>query len=288
MAMSILIEKLHHVYSPGTPFAKAALNGVDLEIAAGEWVGIVGATGSGKTTLVQHLNGLLRPTSGRVIVNGTDIGAMRKIPAAVRAAVGMVFQYPEHQLFESTVYDEIAFGPRNLGLSEADVSTRVQEAMKTLELDFNAFRSRVPFHLSGGEKRRVAIAGVLAMRPKVLVLDEPTAGLDPGARKNFIKGMRELHREQNITIIWVSHDMNEIAVLADRLVVMQAGRIIKVGPPRMVFAAAAEILAAGLEIPAVAELARQLAARGENIRTDIVTLDEAFLEISRLLRCRHV
>lgn len=287
MAMSVLIEELRYIYSAGIPFARTALDGVSLEVSAGEWVGLVGATGSGKTTLVQHLNGLLKPASGRVIVNGTNIGAMRKIPAAVRAAVGMVFQYPEHQLFESTVYDEIAFGPRNLGLAEDVVSGRVQEAMKSLELD-NTFRNRVPFHLSGGEKRRVAIASVLAMCPKVLVLDEPTAGLDPGARNNFINRMRELHREQNITIIWVSHNMDEIAVLADRLVVMKEGRIIKAGPPREVFAAAAEIRAAGLEIPVVTDLAQQLAARGEKIRPDIVTPDEAYNEISRLLRCRHV
>lgn len=287
MAMSVLIEDLCHVYAPGTPFAKAALDGVNLEIAAGEWIGIVGATGSGKTTLVQHLNGLLRPTTGRVNVGGVNIGAMKKIPAAVRATVGMVFQYPEHQLFESTVYDEIAFGPRNLGLSEDIVSTRIKEAMMLLGLDYDAFRDRVPFHLSGGEKRRVAIAGVLAMRPRLLVLDEPTAGLDPGTRNSFITRMKELHREQNITIIWVSHNMNEIAGLADRLVVMQEGRIIKIGPPREVFAVTTEIRAAGLEIPAVTDLAQQLKARGEDIRSDLVTQDEAFSEISRLLRCRH-
>lgn len=285
--MSVLIEDLCHVYAPGTPFAKAALDGVNLEIAAGEWIGIVGATGSGKTTLVQHLNGLLRPTTGRVNVGGVNIGAMKKIPAAVRATVGMVFQYPEHQLFESTVYDEIAFGPRNLGLSEDIVSTRIKEAMMLLGLDYDAFRDRVPFHLSGGEKRRVAIAGVLAMRPRLLVLDEPTAGLDPGTRNSFITRMKELHREQNITIIWVSHNMNEIAGLADRLVVMQEGRIIKIGPPREVFAVTTEIRAAGLEIPAVTDLAQQLKARGEDIRSDLVTQDEAFSEISRLLRCRH-
>lgn len=285
--MSVLIEDLCHIYAPGTPFAKRALDRVCLEIAAGEWIGIVGATGSGKTTLIHHLNGLLQPTSGRVMVNGTNIGAMRKIPAAVRATVGMVFQYPEHQLFESTVYDEVAFGPRNLGLSEDVVSMRVKDSLTLLGLDFEAFRNRVPFHLSGGEKRRVAIAGVLAMRPKLLVLDEPTAGLDPGMRNSFITTMKELHRDQNITIVWVSHNMNEIAGLVDRLVVMEEGRIIKSGPPGEVFTAVAELRAAGLEIPAVTDLARKLKARGENIRPDLVTADEAFCEISRLLRCRH-
>lgn len=285
--MSVLIEDLHYVYAPGTPFAKTALDGVNLEIPDREWVGIAGATGSGKTTLIQHLNGLLRPTAGRAVVNGTDFGALKKIPVAVRAAVGMVFQYPEHQLFESSVYDEIAFGPRNLGLSEEVVAARVREAMELLELDYRSFKNRVPFHLSGGERRRLAIAGVLAMRPQLLVLDEPTAGMDPGARKSFINRMRQLHREQNITIIWVSHNMNEIAGLVDRLVVMQDGRIIKTGPPRQVFAAAAEIRAAGLEIPAVTDLAQKLAARGEKISPDLVDQDEAFDEISRLLRCRH-
>lgn len=285
--MSVLIEDLRYVYAPGTPFAKTALDGVNLEIPDREWVGIAGATGSGKTTLIQHLNGLLRPTAGRVVVNGTDFGALKKVPVAVRAAVGMVFQYPEHQLFESSVYDEIAFGPRNLGLSEEVVAARVREAMELLELDYRSFKNRVPFHLSGGERRRVAIAGVLAMRPQLLVLDEPTAGMDPGARKSFINRMRQLHREQNITIIWVSHNMNEIAGLVDRLVVMQDGRIIKTGPPRQVFAAAAEIRAAGLEIPAVTDLAQKLAARGEKISPDLVDQDEAFDEISRLLRCRH-
>ncbi|MFZ5641717.1 MAG: energy-coupling factor transporter ATPase [Bacillota bacterium] len=285
--MSVLIEDLRYVYAPGTPFAKTALDGVNLEIPDREWVGIAGATGSGKTTLIQHLNGLLRQTAGTVVVNGTDFGALKKIPVAVRAAVGMVFQYPEHQLFESSVYDEIAFGPRNLGLSEEVVAARVREAMELLELDYRSFKNRVPFHLSGGERRRVAIAGVLAMRPQLLVLDEPTAGMDPGARKSFINRMRQLHREQNITIIWVSHNMNEIAGLVDRLVVMQDGRIIKTGPPRQVFAAAAEIRAAGLEIPAVTDLAQKLAARGEKISPDLVDQDEAFDEISRLLRCRH-
>jgi len=287
MAMSVLIENLSHVYAPGTPFAKTALAQVNLEIAEGQWLGVVGATGSGKSTLVQHLNGLLRPTSGRVIVNGTDIGAMKRVPPDVRTAVGMVFQYPEHQLFESTVFAEIAFGPRNLGLPEDVVLLRVQEAMNLMGLDFGGFSNRVPFHLSSGEKRRVAIAGVLAMRPDLLVLDEPTAGLDPEARKNFIAGMKELHREKNLTIVWVTHNMNEIAGLADRIVVMQEGRVVKTGPPREVFAAAAEIRAAGLEIPAVTNLARQLAERGEEVRPDLVTLDEACGEISRLLRRRH-
>jgi energy-coupling factor transport system ATP-binding protein len=285
--MSVLIEDLRYVYAPGTPFAKTALDGINLEISDKEWVGIAGATGSGKTTLIQHLNGLLRPTAGSVVVNGTDFGALKKIPVAVRATVGMVFQYPEHQLFESSVYDEIAFGPRNLGLSEEVVAARVREVMELLDLDYTSFRNRVPFHLSGGEKRRVAIAGVLSMRPQLLVLDEPTAGMDPGARKSFVQRMRRLYREQHITIIWVSHNMDEIAGLVDRLVVMRDGRITKTGPPRQVFAAAAEIRAAGLEIPAVTDLAQKLAARGEKISPDLVDQDEAFDEISRLLRCRH-
>lgn len=288
MVMSILIADLSHVYSPGTPFARIALADINLEIAGGEWVGLVGATGSGKSTLVQHLNGLLKPTSGRVEVNGINISALRKIPVEVRTIVGMVFQYPEHQLFESTVFDEIAFGPRNLGLLEEAVAVRVKEAMTVMGLDYTGFKSRVPFHLSGGEKRRVAIAGVLAMHPKVLVLDEPTAGLDPGARKNFITRMQELHREQNLTIIWVTHNMNEIAGLASRLVILQEGRVARDGSPREVFAAEDEILAAGLEIPAVTVLARELAARGEKLRPDLVTMAEACGEIGRLLRCRHV
>lgn len=287
MAMSILIENLSHVYAAGTTYARTALQEVNLQVADGEWIGIVGATGSGKSTLIQHLNGLLRPTTGRVVVNGVDIGAMKRIPVALRTAIGMVFQYPEHQLFEATVFDEIAFGPRNQGLTEDAAVIRVQEAMLLLGLDYHSFRQRIPFHLSGGEKRRVAIASVLSMRPQLLVLDEPTAGLDPGTRKNLLARMRELHREQNLTIVWVTHNINEIAGLADRLVVMQEGRIIKNGPPREVFMGVADIEAAGLEIPAYTKLAQQLAARGEKVRPDIVGLDEALVEIGRLLRCRQ-
>ncbi|MCX7615759.1 MAG: energy-coupling factor transporter ATPase, partial [Clostridiales bacterium] len=223
--MPIKIENLTYVYMPNTPFEKKALDDINLEIEDGEFIGLIGHTGSGKSTLIQQLNGLLKPTSGKVYIDDisiTDKGISLK---NVRQKVGIVFQYPEHQLFEETIYKDIAFGPTNLGLSHEEIEKRVKRAMDFVGLDFETYKDRSPFELSGGQKRRVAIAGVLAMEPKVLILDEPTAGLDPKGRDEVLKQIKRMHKEYKMTIIMVSHSMDEVAQLADRLIVLDKGKI---------------------------------------------------------------
>lgn len=278
---------LTHVYMPGTPRAIAAVDGISLAIGAGEAVGIMGPTGSGKSTLVQHFNGLLRPTSGRVLVDGNDLWARGKADLrGVRRKVGLIFQFPEHQLFEETVFDDIAFGPRNLRLPEEEIKARVAEAMDIVGLGQDqaaAIGRRSPFGLSGGQMRRVAIAGVLAMKPSILVLDEPTAGLDPRGRQGLLDTLLRLHHDSGLTLVVVSHNMEDLARLVDRVVVMDQGRVDFDGPTRQVFSQSDRLRALGLDAPPSVRLLQAMACRGAEVRTDILEPDGAAREIQRWL-----
>lgn len=280
--MPIAVENLTYVYHPGTPWMHTALAGVDFVIEDGSCWGIIGATGSGKSTLIQHLNGLLRPTGGRVVVDGTDTSARGADLHALCRRVGLVFQYPEQQLFAETVFDDIAFGPRNFGLDDHAVRRRVHEAAAVVGVGAELL-TRSPFALSGGQARRVALAGVLAMQPRVLVLDEPMAGLDPLGRQQILGLIRRLHRDEGLTVILVSHSMDDIAGLADQVLVLHGGRVLMQGPPRAVFSRAAELEAVGLGVPAPAELVARLAARGWSLPAGAVTIDEAVQAIAAAL-----
>ncbi|NLG79861.1 MAG: energy-coupling factor transporter ATPase [Firmicutes bacterium] len=282
--MPIKVESLCYTYNPGTPFARTALEDINLEINDGEFVGIIGETGSGKSTLIQHFNGLLRPTRGRVLVDGVDIWQKDVRLKDIRQKVGLVFQYPEHQLFEETVFADVAFGPRNMGLDEDEIGMRVRRALEMVGLDFEAVKARSPFELSGGEMRRVAIAGVLAMEPSVLVLDEPVSGLDPRGRDELLEELTRLHRKFEYTVVLVSHSMEDVARLAKRLVVMHRGRVVADGPVREVFRMTDLLRETGLGVPQVTELMHELARRGKDVRTDILTVEEAKVELLRLLR----
>lgn len=282
--MSIRVENLYHTYNPGTPFERCAVDNVTLEIKDGEFVAIVGETGSGKSTLIQHFNGLLKPTQGRVFIDGVDIWGKGVHLKAIRQKVGLVFQYPEHQLFEETVFKDIAFGPRNMGLDDDEVERRVQQAMKMVGLDFGTVCDRSPFELSGGEKRRVAMAGVIAMEPSVIVLDEPASGLDPFGRDQVLDEIRELHRKFDFTVVLVSHSMEDVAKLAQRVIVLHRAKVIADGPTRNVFNMEDVLDLAGLEAPQVTRLMQALAARSMKVRTDILTVEEAKHEILRVLR----
>ncbi len=234
--MSIKIEHLTHIYMKGSPFEKKALNDISITIEEGQFVALIGHTGSGKSTLIQHVNGLLKPDSGKIIVDGVDITDKNTNLSFIRKKVGLVFQYPEYQLFEETIEKDIAFGPRNLGLSDDDINKRVKRAMNMVGLEYDKYKDKSPFEISGGQKRRVAIAGVVAMEPKVLILDEPTAGLDPKGRDEILGKIKDLHKEYNMTIILVSHSMEDVAKLADRILVMDSGKCILDGtPPRSIF-----------------------------------------------------
>ena len=247
--MSIEVNQVTYTYMPGTAFERTALSKITLTIEEGVLTAIAGHTGSGKSTLVQHLNGILRPTQGSVLVDGQDLSAKDKTSITARRRVGMVFQYPEHQLFEETVEEDIAFGPKNLGLSSEEIARRVRRAMELVRLDYDTYRERSPFQLSGGQKRRAAIAGVLAMEPKYLVLDEPTAGLDPRGRDDLLQRIVRLHREKKMTVIFVSHNMDDIARLADRVIFMHEGRVLLDRPPREAFREKLALKTAGLEEP---------------------------------------
>jgi len=282
--MIIKIENLSYIYNAGTPFEKKALKDITLQINEGDFIGLIGHTGSGKSTLVQHLNGLMKCTSGTIEVDGVDLNKKNTKLSLIRQKVGLVFQYPEHQLFEETIYKDIAFGPKNLGLGEDEIDERVRAAMEDTGLDFDTYKDRSPFELSGGQKRRVAIAGVLAMKPKVLVLDEPTAGLDPHGRDDILEQIRELYEHHGITIILVSHSMEDIARLVNRILVMDKGHIIMDGNPREVFKRADELKQIGLGIPQITELMRRLKSKGKEIRDDILTVEEAKNELLQYLR----
>ncbi len=271
----IEVRGLEHVYLKGTPLASAALRGVDFDVREGEILGVVGATGSGKSTLLQHLNGLLRPQAGRVRVLDLDLGHPKTDIRQARRLVGLVFQNPEDGLFEQYVGDDIAFGPRNLGLDRAEVRERVREAMELVGLDFDAFKDRLTFSLSGGQRRRVALAGVLALKPRVLVLDEPTAGLDPGARAALLKQLTRLNRETGLTIVIATHSMDDLAEIADRIAILAQGRVVLTGTPREVFGQPERLAEHHLGLPQAAEIAAALRRHGCAIPADILTVDEA-------------
>jgi energy-coupling factor transport system ATP-binding protein len=281
--VSIRVENLSHTYNPGTPFERCAVDNVTLEIKDGEFVAIVGETGSGKSTLIQHFNGLLKPTQGRVFVDEVDIWGKGVHLKSIRQKVGLVFQYPEHQLFEETVFKDIAFGPRNIGIPDDEVERRVQQAMKMVGLDYEALCDRSPFELSGGEKRRVAMAGVIAMKPSVIVLDEPASGLDPRGRDMVLAEIQELHREFGFTVVLVSHSMEDVAKLARRVVVLHKAKLIADGLAKDVFSMEDVLSMAGLEAPQVTRLMQELARRNMKVRTDILTVEEAKREILRVL-----
>ena len=267
------MENLTHTYSAGTPFQRSAVEGMSLYVGTGEFLGIIGHTGSGKSTLIQHLNGLLKPTSGRILLEGKDIWADPKSIRSVRFRVGLVFQYPEYQLFEETVYKDIAFGPKNMGLTGEDIDRRVREAAAFVGLDAELL-DKSPFELSGGQKRRVAIAGVIAMEPQVLVLDEPTAGLDPRGRDDILARIQEYHRARNASVVLVSHSMEEIARNVDRIVVLSDGKVYMEGTPAQVFARSAELERVGLDVPQVTKVAMELQKRGLLADSSVYTIDE--------------
>ena len=283
--MSIIVENLTHIYNEDMPFASKALDNVSLEIKDNDFVGLIGHTGSGKSTLIQHLNGILKPSSGKILINGFDITAKDLNLTEIRKRVGVVFQYPEYQLFEETVEKDIAFGPRNLGLDDEEVSNRVKISMDAVGLKYDEFKDKSPFELSGGQKRRVAIAGVIAMEPEVLILDEPTAGLDPSGRDEIFNLIKQLHKEKNMTVILSSHSMDDMAKLAKTIIIMNNGKIEFMGSPREIFKNnSSRLKDIGLDIPQVLELAIKLRERGFDVKQDILTIDEAKSEILRVLR----
>ena len=272
--MSIVIEHLNYVYMQGGPYETKALDDVSLTIHDGEFIGLIGHTGSGKSTLVQHLNGLILPTSGKITVDGMDLADKNTDKRAIRRRVGLVFQYPENQLFEETVAKDIAFGPKNLGLDEAEIDRRVRTAMRRVALDYDKLSQRSVFELSGGQMRRVAIAGVLAMEPQTLVLDEPCAGLDPKGREEILGLISDLHRESGATIVMVSHSMDDVAALAERVIVMNHGKVAMDGAPREVFSRGEELRAIGLDVPQAVELAQKLREKGFDVPEGIYKIEE--------------
>lgn len=281
--MSIEIKGLYHTYQIGTPYEAHALNDINLEIQDGEFIGLIGHTGSGKSTLVQHLNGLLKPSQGQIIIDGINISEKGAKLKKIRQKVGLVFQYPEHQLFEETVLKDVSFGPQNLGLANEEVEKRVKDALEVVNLNFKEIKDQSPFNLSGGQKRRVAIAGVLAMEPQYLILDEPTAGLDPRGRDEILNQIKELHQKLKITIILVSHSMDDVARLANRLIVMHKGQVELAGTPREVFQKTETLKNIGLGVPTVSALMQSLKSKGLEVRTDLLTMDEAKEEIIKVL-----
>lgn len=285
--MSIIVKNLTYIYNEDMPFASKALDNVSFEIEDRDFVGIIGHTGSGKSTLIQHLNGLIRPSSGDIYINDFNITNPELNLTEIRKRVGVVFQYPEYQLFEETVEKDIAFGPGNLGLSEEEIELRVKSSMEAVGLNYEEYKDKSPFELSGGQKRRVAIAGVIAMNPEVLILDEPTAGLDPGGRDEIFDLIRTLHKEHNMTIILSSHSMDDMAKLANTIIVMNHGKVEFMGTPREVFNNnATRLKEIGLDIPQTIELAIKLREKGFNVRQDILTIQEAKDEIIRVMRGR--
>lgn len=267
------VKALTHTYSAGTPFEHKAIDNVDLEVMPGEFLGVIGHTGSGKSTLIQHLNGLLRPTGGEILLDGVDIWAKPKEIRRVRFQVGLVFQYPEYQLFEETVYRDISYGPKNMGLDASEIDRRVRQAAAFAGIDEDMLE-KSPFELSGGQKRRVAIAGVIAMEPKVLILDEPTAGLDPRGREAILAQLRSYHKQKGNAVILVSHSMEEVARNVDRIVVMSHSHKLMDGTPEEVFSRAEELLQVGLDVPQVTKVAMELQKRGLLADSSVYTIDE--------------
>ena len=280
----IKVTNLSYIYQQGMPFEATALSDISFEIPDGDFVAVIGHTGSGKSTLIQHLNALVKPTSGKIEIDGVDITAPGVDLKTVRRDVGLVFQYPEHQLFEETVYKDIAFGPKNMGLSDEEIHERVLDAMHFVGLSEDLLE-KSPFELSGGQKRRVAIAGVLSMRPKVLVLDEPTAGLDPKGRDEILNQLVTLHKEnEKMTIIFVSHSMEDVASIANNVLVMNKGRLAMKGSVAEVFERSAELREMGLDVPEITELTHRLIASGIDIRPDIYTVKFAAQVFAELLK----
>ena len=280
MAPILEVKNLQHIYSSGTPFEHIALKDVSFCVERGEFIGVIGHTGSGKSTLMQHLNGLLKPTSGSVLLDGKDIWSDKKITRETRFRVGLVFQYPEYQLFEETVYKDIAFGPKNMKLPPEEVDRRVREAAGFVGITDEQLE-KSPFDLSGGQKRRVAIAGVIAMEPEVLILDEPTAGLDPEGREEILQNIDRYRQAKNATIMMVSHAMNDVAKMADRLLVMNDASLAMDGTPSEVFAHAQQLLEMGLDIPEVTRLFLRLQMMGIPVN-QVYTLDQAVAELKRV------
>lgn len=280
--MLIEVKNASHIYRQEQGYK--ALDNINLTISDHEFIGLVGHTGSGKSTLVQLFNGLIKPTEGQVIVDGIDITKDKVNLKEIRQKIGLVFQYPEHQLFEETIFNDVAFGPRNLALSEEEIYERVKEALDLVGLDFEYFKNRSPFNLSGGQQRKVAIAGVLAMKPEVLILDEPSAGLDPRGREQLIELLDYLHHQQGVTIILISHRMEEVARLSTRVLVMNQGRLVLDGPPEEVFSQVERLREIDLDLPEITEILWRLKAKGINVRTNIFTIPEAVNEIATELR----
>lgn len=282
--MSVIkLEKITHVYNQGLPTEKIAISNIDLEVEKGQTVGIIGHTGSGKSTLIQHLNALIEPTSGKVFINGKDIWENPKKVRPVRFQVGMVFQYPEYQLFEETVFKDIAFGPKNMKLGEEEIKERVMEAAKYAGVDPDWFH-KSPFELSGGQKRRVAIAGVLAMRPEILVLDEPAAGLDPKGKDSIMKFIETYKREMDATVVFISHSMDDIAAYTDHVLVLNQGEVEAFGTTKEIFSHADELQMSGLDIPQVSQIVMGLREKGYEIDKGLLTLDEVASAIERLYK----
>lgn len=281
--MSIKIENLTHVYMPKSPFEKKALDNINLVIEDGEFLALIGHTGSGKSTLIQHLNGLLEPSNGRILVDDVDITNKEVNLSDIRKKIGLVFQYPEYQLFEETIEKDIAFGPTNLGLNEEEVCNRVKKAMEMVGLDYDKYKDVSPFDLSGGQKRRVAIAGVIAMEPKVLILDEPTAGLDPKGRDDILEQIKILHKKYKMTIVLVSHSMEDVGKLAERIVVMNKGKIELLGKPADIFKKVEALEQIGLAVPQVTYLMRALKEKGFDVSDEIFTVEQGSKELLRVL-----
>jgi cobalt import ATP-binding protein cbiO 2 len=282
--MSIKITNLTHIYAPDSPFESKAIDNVSLEINDGEFIALIGHTGSGKSTLIQHLNGLLKANEGKILINDFDITAKDVSLVDIRKKVGLVFQYPEYQLFEETIEKDIAFGPRNLGLSEEEINQAVRDSMSLVGLDYEKSKDKSPFDLSGGQKRRIAIAGVLAMKPEILILDEPTAGLDPKGRDDILSNIKEIHEREKNTIILVSHSMDDVAKLADRLLVMNHGKVEFFDTPIEVFKNETRLKEIGLDVPQVLQLANQLREKGFEISSEILTIDDIKNEIVKNLK----
>ncbi len=282
--MSIKITNLTHIYAPDSPFESKAIDNVSLEINDGEFIALIGHTGSGKSTLIQHLNGLLKANEGQILINDFDITAKDVSLVDIRKKVGLVFQYPEYQLFEETIEKDISFGPRNLGLSEEEINQAVRYSMSLVGLDYEKSKDKSPFDLSGGQKRRIAIAGVLAMKPEILILDEPTAGLDPKGRDDILSNIKEIHEREKNTIILVSHSMDDVAKLADRLIVMNHGKVEFFDTPIEVFKNEARLKEIGLDVPQVLQLANQLREKGFEISSEILTIDDIKNEIVKNLK----
>ena len=282
--MDINFKNVSFIYGEKTPFEKLALDNIDLTIKKGEFVGIIGHTGSGKSTLIQHFNGILKPTSGDVFIGDMNTKDKELAKSGLRYKIGLVFQYPEYQLFEETIEKDIAFGPRNMGLCEEEVTERVKEAMEIVGLDYETKKDKSPFEISGGQKRRVAIAGILAMKPDILILDEPTAGLDPKGRDELFFQIKNLYEKNNITIVLISHSMEDVAKLVNRIIIMKDGHIHLDKKTKEAFSDVDDLKKVGLNVPQITELMDVLRKNGHNFSKNILTVDEAFSEIKRELR----